>query len=45
MPIRDVNFAYMKNIIFMQGFHTPVAGPGRAGQGNKKHKGAVKEEL
>lgn len=31
MPIRDVNFAYMKNIIFLQGFHTPVAGPGKAG--------------
>lgn len=41
MPIRDVNFAYMKNIIFLQGFHTPVAGPGRAG--NIKNKGAVGE--
>ncbi|WP_294239017.1 hypothetical protein [Pseudobutyrivibrio sp.] len=31
MPIRDVNFAYMKNIIFLQGFHTPVAA--QAGRG------------
>ena len=43
MPIRDVNFAYMKNIIFLQGFHTPVAGPGRAGAWHIKNKGAVEE--
>jgi len=30
MPMKDVNFAYMKNIIFLQGYH-PQAGRGGRG--------------
>ena len=32
MPIEDVNFAYMKNIIFLQSYHTMLPA-GAGGQG------------
>ena len=46
MPIREVNFAYMKNIIFLKSYRAGWwrAGPG-AGRGQKIIKGSKKPHI